>query len=152
MGEEYKEHVMHNQIASQGSAPRRAPLAILLVAQLVAGFALGAGLAYLGSILGGLAVAVDPAGFRDIVAMIGGVLIGYPLGVAGGAWLVGRLFGAHGRLWATLLGAYLGVGAMLLAARLFVTGDFLIGWLLMIALSLAGACAGYHMSARGKAS
>jgi CubicO group peptidase (beta-lactamase class C family) len=115
MGEEYKEHVMHNQIASQGSAPRRVPLYILLVAQLLAGFALGAGLAYLGFILGGLAVAADPAGFRDIVAMIGGVLIGYPLGVAGGTWLVGRLFGARGRLWATLLGAYLGVGAVLIA-------------------------------------
>jgi uncharacterized membrane protein YeaQ/YmgE (transglycosylase-associated protein family) len=42
-------------------------------------------------------------------------------------------------------------GAVLLAARLFVTGDFLIGWLLMIALGLAGACVGYHMSGRGKA-
>jgi hypothetical protein len=146
--EEYKEHMMHNHIASQGAEPRRAPLSILLAAQLVAGFALGAGAAYLGSVLGGLVVAADPAGFRDVVAMIGGVLLGYPLGVGLGVWLVGRLLGARGRLWATMLGAYLGVGAVLLAARLFVTGDFLVGWLLMVALSLAGACAGYHMSRR----
>jgi hypothetical protein len=142
---------MHNQIASQGSAPRRAPLPIVLVAQLVAGFALGAGMAYLGSVLGGLVVAADPAGFRDIVAMIGGVLIGYPLGVAGGVWLAGRLLGARGRVWATLLGAYGGVAVVLLAARLFVTGDFAVGWLLMIALGLAGACAGYHASGRRQA-
>lgn len=142
--------MIHNQATTEGRAPGRLPPALLLVAQLLAGFALGAGAAYLGSVFGGLLVATDPSGFRDIVAMIGGVLIGYPLGVAGGVWLVGRLLGARGRLWAAMLGAYLGVGAVLLITRLLVTGDFFIGWLLMIVLGLAGACVGYHMSGRGR--
>jgi hypothetical protein len=45
------------------------------VAQLVAGFALGAPFAYLGSVLGELLVGSDPSGgFRDTAAMLGGVL------------------------------------------------------------------------------
>lgn len=142
---------MNNQPLPRRAASGRAPLPLVLVAQLVAGFALGAGLAYLGSVLGGLLVGADPSGgFRDVVAMIGGVLVAYPLGVAGGVWLVGRLFGRRGCLWATTFGAYLGIGVVLLLARLLTTGYPAIGWLLMIVLGLAGACSGYHLSDRGK--
>ena len=141
--------MMNDQPLPRWVAPGRAPLGVLLVAQLMAGFALGAGTAYLGSVLAGLVVPADPSGgFRDSVVMIVGVLISYPIGVAGGVWLVGRLLGRRGRLWATVLGAYGGVGVVLLIARLLVTGDFAIGWFLIIVLGLVGSCAGYYLSGR----
>jgi len=143
--------MMNDQPIRRRAAPGRVPLRVLLVAQLVAGFALGVATAYLGSVVGGLLVEADPSGgFRDIVAMIGGVLVGYPIGAAGGVWLTGRLFGSHGRLWATVLGALLGVGAVLLVARLLISGDFAIGWILMIVLGLAGASSGYYLSGRSE--
>ncbi len=69
---------------------------------------------------------------------------------AGGVWLTGRLFGRPGRLWATVLGAFLGVGAVLLVARLLIARDFAIGWVLMIVLGWAGACSAYYLSGRSK--
>lgn len=130
----------------QQPAPRwRAPLAAILAVQVVVGGALGAVTGYLGSILGGRFGVADPAGFGDIVAMLAGLLLGFPLGASGGVWLSGRLLGGSGALWATLLGAYLGVGIGLIGVRLLPPGTGSAGWLFLIVLCLLGACAGYQL-------
>lgn len=127
--------------------PRRpAPMAITLTAQIAAGLALGAALAFLGSAIGGRFFAGDGQGFRDIVAMLGGILLGYPLGAAGGVWLAGRLLGRPAPLWAPAAGAALGVGLLLLVAPLL-SGAATLAWGLIFALSLAGALAGSHLAA-----
>jgi hypothetical protein len=120
----------------------------MALAQIVTGLAMGAGTGYLGTIVGGRFFAGDPSGFGDIVAQIGGLLLGYPFGASAGVWLGGRLFNGHGAFWATLLGSSLGIGILLLSARLFIDGAVGVGWLLVFACSLAGAVAGYHLSER----
>jgi len=122
----------------------------MVLAQIAAGLAMGAGTGYLGTLIGGRFFAGDSSGFRDVVAQIGGLLIGYPLGASAGAWLGGRLFGGHGAFWATLLGSSLGVGMMLLSVRLFSAGAVGVGWLLVFACGIAGAVAGYHLSERSR--
>lgn len=125
---------------------RPASMAIALTAQIAAGLALGAALAFLGATLGGRFFAGDGQGFRDIIAMLGGLLLGYPLGATGGVWLAGRLLGRPAPLWAPAAGAALGVGLMLLVAPLLNDAAPL-AWGLIFALSLAGALAGHHLAA-----
>lgn len=133
---------------SERMLPWRTPLAVRASVQVIAGLFLGAAVGYLGSVLGGRVVVPEPGGFGDIVAMLGGLLLGFPLGASVGVWFSGRLLGGQGALWRTLLGAYLGVGIGLLGAQLFMYGGTAIGWLLLVALSLLGACAGYYARRR----
>lgn len=128
--------------------PWRAPLAARVSVQVIAGLVLGAATGYLGTIVGGRLVEPESGGFGDIVAMLSGILLGFSSGAGVGIWLSGRLLGAHGALWRTLLGAYLGVGIGLIGARLLVYGNTSLGWLLLFALSLLGACAGYYAQRR----
>jgi hypothetical protein len=133
----------------RGPAPR-APLALVIFAQLLAASALGAGAAYLGTLIGGLIVPVDSSGgFRDVVAQLGGLIAGYPIGVTAGVLLAGLLLGRAGSGWAALAGACLGVGAALLLTPLFAGGATMAGWALLFALGLLGALAGYHRVYRG---
>jgi hypothetical protein len=128
--------------------PWRAPLAARVSVQVIAGLVFGAGTGYLGTIVGGWLVEPEPGGLGDIVAMLGGMLLGFPLGAGVGVWFSGRLLGGQGALWRTLLGAYLGVGIGLIGARLLVYGNTSLGWLLLIALCLLGAGAGYYAQRR----
>jgi hypothetical protein len=142
--------VVMQQHDGQEPVPRwRVPLAVILGVQVMAGVVLGAVTGYLGTSLGGRLVVADPAGFGDIVAMLGGLLLGFPLGVSGGVWASGRLLGGQGAVWATLLGAYLGVGIGIVGVRLLIYSSATAGWLLVIVLSLLGACAGYHLRRPG---
>lgn len=132
--------------ADPRSSGRRA--AAVLVAQFVGAVALGAGAGYLGMLIGLRFFAGDPSGFGDIVARLGGILVGYPLGCALGAWLVGRWLGGHGLFWAGLFGAYSGVGLVLLSFRLFPSGALVLAWLLVFAGGALGAVAGPRLAAR----
>lgn len=60
----------------------------------------------------------DPAGFGDIVARIGGIVVGYPIGCTLGVWLTGRWIGWRGAFWASLLGAIAGGCVGVLGVRL----------------------------------
>lgn len=131
----------------QTSSRQPARTAVVLALQLIAGAGLGAACAYLGATIGWRLFAGDPAGFGDIVARIGGIVLGYPIGVAGGVWLVGRLLGRRAPLWAAGLGAAAGAGTILLIAPLL-NGMLVFGWALLFALSLAGGVAGHQLAHR----
>jgi hypothetical protein len=131
-------------VTTQGSGAQ-APLPLAIIAQVAAGLALGAGVGYLGTLVGGLIVPVDSGGgFRDVVAQLVGLVVGYPLGLSAGVWLAGRLLGRAGSPWATLLGAALGVGLALILTPLLAGGQALLGWALLFTLGMLGALAGYH--------
>jgi hypothetical protein len=131
-------------VSSQGPAAQ-APLALVILAQIVAGCALGAGAGYLGTLAGGALVPSDSGGgFRDVVAQLVGLIVGYPLGASGGAWLAGRLLGRPGSALAAVLGAALGVAAALLLTPLFAGDAALLGWALLFTLGMLGALAGYY--------
>jgi hypothetical protein len=133
----------HTTSRPEPGAP--APLALVIAAQVVAACALGAIAAYAGTLIGGLIVPADPSGgFRDVVAQLAGLIVLYPIGLCAGLWAAGALLGRPGSRWASLAGAYLGVGIGLLLAPLFVSGQAPLGWALLLALSLLGALAGYH--------
>ncbi|WP_129677597.1 hypothetical protein [Candidatus Chloroploca sp. Khr17] len=126
--------------------------AAVLVAQFVGAVALGAGSGYLGMLVGLRFFAGDPSGFGDIVARLGGILVGYPLGCALGAWLVGLWLGRRGPFWASLFGAYIGVGLVLLSFRLFPSGALVLAWLLVFACGALGAVTGSRLAARRSSS
>jgi hypothetical protein len=131
-------------VSSQGPAAQ-APLPLVILAQIVAGCVLGAGAGYLGTLVGGLVVPVDSGGgFRDVVAQLVGLVVGYPLGATGGVWLGGRLLGRPGSALAAALGAALGVAVALLLTPLFAGDAALLGWALLFTLGMLGALAGYH--------
>ncbi len=130
-------------VTSQGPAAR-APLPLVIIAQLVAGCALGVGVGYLGTLVGGIIVPTDSGGgFRDVVAQLIGLVVGYPLGVSSGVTLAGLLLGRSGSVWGTILGAALGVGLALLLTPLL-AGEALVGWALLFTLGMLGALLGYH--------
>lgn len=135
-------------VTSQGPAAQQ-PLPLVIIAQIVAGCALGAGAGYLGTLVGGLVVPVDSGGgFRDVVAQLVGLVVGYPLGVTAGVWAAGRLLGRAGSPWTTLLGAAIGVALALILTPLLAGGQALIGWALLFTLGLLGALAAYHRLGR----
>jgi hypothetical protein len=108
--------------------------------------ALGAVGAYLGMLLGRRFFAGDPAGFGDIVASLGGIVVGYTLGSALGCWLVERLLGGRGALWAALIGSVAGVGLTLAGFRLFPSGQLILAWLLIFVCGAVGAVGGAELS------
>jgi hypothetical protein len=131
-------------VTGQGPAAR-ASLPLAIIAQIVAGCALGAGAGYLGTLVGGALVPSDSGGgFRDVIAQLVGLVVGYPIGVSAGVWLAGLLLGRAGSAPATVIGAALGVAVALLLTPLFMGGPVLLGWVLLFTLGMLGALAGYH--------
>ncbi|MFV9507655.1 MAG: hypothetical protein AB4911_24145 [Oscillochloridaceae bacterium umkhey_bin13] len=124
---------------SPGLHGRRALVTIIL--QLVGAVAAGAGGGYLGMEIGFRFFAGDPAGFGDIVARLGGILLGYPIGCGLGSWLVGRWRGLGSPFWASLVGAIAGVSLIFLFFILFPSGELVFGWLLIFACGAIGAVA-----------
>jgi hypothetical protein len=121
--------------------------AAFISTQLLAGAALGAGAAFLGTQIGSWLLASGRAEPERAIAQIVGLLIGYTAGVALGVWLSGRMLRGRGACWASLLGAALGVGAGLLGASILLADPGATGWALVGLLGLAGGVAGYHASA-----
>lgn len=134
-------------MASPTASRRPAHPAVIITLQSLAGAGLGAACAYLGATIGWRYFAGDPAGFGDIVARIAGIILGYPIGVAAGIWLVGRLMGRPAPLWAAGLGAAAGAGLIVLISPLL-NGMLVFGWGLLFVASLAGGIAGHHLAGR----
>lgn len=139
---------MEHQVTQRPSLPPGAMGAVFISAQLIAGAALGAGAAFLGSQVGGWLLAGGQVEPDQAVAQIVGLLIGYSAGVTFGVWVSGRLLRGRGAFWATLLGAVLGVSAGLLGAGLLLRDPGAPGWALPGLLGLAGALVGYHAASQ----
>jgi hypothetical protein len=111
----------------------------LVAAQLLAGALLSVAVGYVGMLIGRTFFAGDPAGFGDIVASLGGIILGAPLGAALGVSLAGRLIRGRQALWATLIGAYLGSWSMFALVQIFRNSEFLIAWGMFFVLGVVGA-------------
>jgi hypothetical protein len=112
---------------------------LLVAAQLLAGALLSVAVGYVGMVVGRTFFAGDPAGFGDIVASLGGIILGAPLGAALGVSLAGRLIRGRMALWAALIGAYLGSWSMFALVQIFRNSEFLIAWGMFFVLGVVGA-------------
>lgn len=138
---------MTDTVQRHGS-DRAAPLAVALAAQLVLGLGLGIALGFIGLNIGGRFFAGDPSGLGDIVARVAGAMLSYPLGVALGVSLIGRLLRQPGAVWAAILGGYGGSGGVFIVAQIGLNGNFYLMWSLFVAFGLFAATAAYHLGAR----
>lgn len=118
--------------------PRSRPW-MVLAAQFPAGALLGAALGYLGMLIGRTFFAGDPAGFGDIVASLGGIVLGFPLGAALGVSLVGWLIRRRQAIWATLIGSFLGSWSMVALVQIFRNSEVLVAWGMFFLLGVLGA-------------
>lgn len=88
------------------------------------------------------------------VTVLAGGFAGVALGIPAGAWLSGRLMGGQGRFLATVAGSAVGWGGALLGTLLLGSDNETLS-LVLLALPVAGASAGYelsHSARRGAAS
>lgn len=84
----------------------------------------------------------DPSGFGDMVARLGGILVGYLIGCALGAWVIGRWLDCSGPFWAGLLGTVAAISLALPGLRLFSPDAMMLAWLLIWACGALGAVGG----------
>lgn len=126
----------------------RLPLAAVITLQALGGLALGLGAAVLGAGIASqlFAQAGDLVGLT--IAGVNGALAFYPLGLALGLALIGRLVGRSALFWKPLVGAYAGTLIWLPLLFLGVRADARLLWALIGLLGLICALAAYHWRRR----
>jgi hypothetical protein len=124
------------------------PLAAVITLQAVAGLALGVGAAVLGAGIGSRFFAQEGDLVSLTIAGVNGALALYPLGLALGLALIGRLLGRRAPFWKPLVGAYAGTLIWLPLLFLGVRADARLLWVLIGMLGLIGALVVYHWRRR----
>lgn len=119
-------------------------------AQFPAGALLGAVCAYIGMVIGRTLFAGDPAGFGDIVASIGGIMLGFPLGAALGVTLLSRVMQRRTAFWATVIGGFSGSWSVFVLAQLLRTTELLAAWGLFFIFGVIGAMLADWLALRRK--
>jgi hypothetical protein len=124
------------------------PTALVIALQVLAGLGLGIGAAVLGAGIGSRFFAQEGDLVGLTIAGVNGTLALYPLGVAIGLALSGRLLGRGAPFWKPLVGAYVGTLIWLPLLWLGARADARLLWALIGLLGLIGALVAYHWRRR----
>lgn len=81
----------------------------IVAAEIIGGFIGGGLLALVGGLIGRQLGSYSLTGWGDLVGVVVGIFVTYPLGVAFGNVWASRRFGGAGSLWRALLGSGVGV-------------------------------------------
>lgn len=126
----------------------RLPLAAVIALQAIGGLALGIGAAVIGAGIGSRLFAEEGDLVGLTIAGVNGALACYPLGMALGLALIGRLVGRSAPFWKPLVGAYAGTLIWLPLLVVGVRADARLLWALIGFLGLLCALAAYHWRRR----
>ncbi len=124
---------------------------VAVALQAISGLVLGVISAISGAGIGSRFFADEGDLVDRTIAGVNGALAFYPLGVALGVALSGRLVGRHAPFWAALVGAYLGTLALLPLLFLGLSADTRLLWIMMGLLGLIGALVVYNWQRRSTA-
>ncbi|MEO7910247.1 MAG: hypothetical protein ABIV47_11410 [Roseiflexaceae bacterium] len=126
--------------------PKTRPAIVAYLAQALGGALCGIVLGGAAGLIGARLFAGASDGWSDLIAALGGTIIGYTVGVSLGVYVIGRRLLGRGSYWRTLLGALIGAVLVLLAAEpLHLNQSTALLQSFLIGLPPIGATLGFNM-------